>query len=65
MKRIFLSLGDRPIGTVRIDQVRGRETWAFAFDETYLKTSNPMIDPAVATPRSRGETFSKRRNTID
>lgn len=36
------------MGTVKADCVRGREIWAFAFDETYLKASNPMIDPALA-----------------
>ena len=36
------------MGTVKADCVRGREIWTFAFDETYLKASNPMIDPALA-----------------
>jgi len=51
MKKLWLSLGDRSLGTVRIDRVRGRETWTFAFDEGFLGPENPMLDPAVANVR--------------
>lgn len=51
MKTIELFLSDRHMGTVRVDCVRGRETWMFAFDDGYLSPSNPMIDPAVANVR--------------
>jgi len=32
MKRLELYLRDQPIGSVKIDSVRGRETWMFAYD---------------------------------
>ena len=48
MKTIFLFLGDRRIGSVRVDRVRGRETWTFTYDADYLNAANPKIDPAVA-----------------
>ena len=60
MKRISLFLGDRPMGTVKVDRVRGRETWTFSFDDGYLAASNPMIDPAVANVR--GPQFPRGSN---
>lgn len=51
MKTIELFLSDRRMGMVRVDCVRGRETWMFAFDDDYLSPSNPTIDPSVANVR--------------
>lgn len=47
MKRLEIYLQDQPIGTVKIDSVRGRETWMFSYDPSYVKAENPMIDPAI------------------
>jgi len=51
MKTLFLSLGERRIGTVKVDRVRGRETFVFSYDQDYLDMSNPIIDPALANVR--------------
>lgn len=44
MKQLEVYLQDRPIGMVKIDCVRGRETWMFAYDPSFVKASNPNPD---------------------
>jgi len=51
MKRLELYLHDQPIGTVKVESVRGRETWMFAFHAGYLDASNPVLDPFLANVR--------------
>ena len=51
MRELTLFMGERRLGTVKVDRVRGHETWTFAFDDGYLDAANPMLDPAVANVR--------------
>lgn len=51
MKQLEIYLQDRQIGTVKIDSVRGRETWMFAYAPSFVTASNPMLDPDVANVR--------------
>jgi len=51
MKTLALFMDECRLGTVKVDRVRGRETWTFSFDASYLKASNPMLDPAIANVR--------------
>jgi len=51
MKQLELHLHDKPIGKVKIDSVRGHETWMFAFHPDYLNPANPMLDPSIANVR--------------
>lgn len=60
MRRIELFLDERRLGTVKVDRVRGRETWVFAYDADYLDASNPMIDPSIANVR--GPQFPRGAN---
>jgi len=60
MRQVTLYLGDRLLGTVKVDRVRGRESWVFAFDDAWVKVSNPMLDPAVANVR--GPQFPRGAN---
>jgi len=39
MKKLHLFLHDRRMGTVRVDRVRGHETWTFSYDADYLDAS--------------------------
>jgi len=60
MKTLTLFLKDRLMGAVKVDRVRGRETWTFSYDVGYLDPSCPMIDPAVANVR--GPQFPRGAN---
>ena len=56
MKEFALYLGDAPLGNVRVESVRGKEVFSFAYDEAWLKSGNvPTIDPDVVA--SVGEQF--------
>lgn len=56
MKELALYLGDAPLGKVRVECVRGKEVFSFAYDEAWLKSGNvPTIDPDVVA--SAGEQF--------
>lgn len=47
MKNIILYLDTERIGTLTIDNVRGRETYMFRYDATYLREGIPQLDPAI------------------
>ena len=51
MRQLEIYLQDRPIGKVKTDCVRGRETWMFAYEPSFVKASNPVLDPDVANVR--------------
>jgi len=51
MKQLELYLHDQPIGKVKVDSVRGHETWMFAFLSDYLNPAHPMLDPSIANVR--------------
>lgn len=56
MKELEIYLGDAPLGKVRVEGVRGKEVFSFAYDEAWLKSGNvPTIDPDVVA--SAGEQF--------
>ena len=44
---VSLYLSEERIGSLTIDQVRGRETYMFRYASEYLKSERPMIDPAI------------------
>ena len=46
-KEVSLYLSDERIGSLTIDQVRGRETYMFRYASEYLKSERPMLDPAI------------------
>jgi len=46
-KDVLLYLSDELIGTLTIDNVRGRETYMFRYDPQYLRADRPMLDPAI------------------
>lgn len=60
MKTLTLFLDERLMGTVRVDRVRGHETWVFEYDTGYLDAANPMIDPDIANVR--GPQYPRRAN---
>ena len=48
MKELELYLGDEPLGKVRVESVRGKEVFSFAYSEEHLKKGVvPVIDPDV------------------
>ena len=51
MRSLEIYLDERPIGTVKVDNVRGHETWMFAYATSYLNVENPMLDPDIANVR--------------
>lgn len=56
MKELALYLGDAPLGKVRVESVRGKEVFSFAYDEAHLQSGNvPLIDPDLVA--SAGEQF--------
>ena len=56
MKELGIFLGEERLGLVRVESVRGKEVFAFAYDGGWLKSGNvPAIDPDVVA--SAGEQF--------
>ena len=56
MKELGIFLGEERLGLVRVESVRGKEVFAFAYDGAWLKSGNvPAIDPDVVA--SAGEQF--------
>ena len=56
MKELGIFLGEERLGLVRVESVRGKEVFAFAYDGAWLKSGNvPTIDPDVVA--SAGEQF--------
>lgn len=51
MKRLFVYLGESPLGELTIDTVRGRETWMFHFVADGLREDRPILDPAITNVR--------------
>lgn len=48
MKELELYLGEEPLGQVRVESVRGKEVFSFAYSEEHLKKGVvPVIDPDV------------------
>lgn len=46
-KDVYLYVADELIGTLTIDNVRGRETFMFKYDGEYLRTDRPLLDPSI------------------
>ena len=64
MTELALYLGDAPLGNVRVESVRGKEVFSFAYDEAWLKFGNvPTIDPDVVA--SAGEQFPVGKEVYD
>ena len=40
MKELELHFGDAPLGRLRVDAIRGREVFSFAYDADFLKRAN-------------------------
>jgi len=56
MKELTLYLGNEPLGKVRVESIRGKEVFSFAYAEEHLKRGRvPKIDPDVMP--SIGEQF--------
>ena len=47
MKKLHLYLSDDYLGELIVDQVRGHETYAFRYDEAYLRADRPLLDPSI------------------
>lgn len=59
MKKVFLYLDETFIGDLTIDQVRGRETWMFRYDDNYLSRQPLQLDPEIQLVR--GPQFPTRK----
>ena len=56
MKELTRYLGNEPLGKVRVESIRGKEVFSFAYAEEHLKRGRvPKIDPDVMP--SVGEQF--------
>jgi len=56
MKELKLYIGDEPLGKVRMESVRGKEVFTFAYDDAYLKKGRvTKIDPDIMP--SSGEQY--------
>ena len=56
MKELTLYLGNEPLGKVRVESIRGKEVFSFAYAEEQLKRGGVLkIDPEVMP--SVGEQF--------
>ena len=50
-KTIYLYLGSKYIGELKVENVRMRETYMFQFAAEYLNPKNPILDPSIANVR--------------
>ena len=50
-KAIYLYLGSKYIGELKVENVRMRETYMFQFAAEYLNPKNPILDPSIANVR--------------
>ena len=49
MKELELHFGDAPLGRLRVDAIRGREVFSFAYDADFPKRGDvPALDPDLA-----------------
>ena len=56
MKELTLYMGEEPFGKVRVESVRGKEVFSFAYNEDYLKKAYvPHVDPDLLL--SAGEQY--------
>lgn len=46
-KEVHLYLAEELLGSLTIDNVRGRETYMFRYDGEYLRKDRPLIDPSI------------------
>lgn len=51
MKHAEIYLGEEHLGSLKVDAVRGHETWMFHFANDAVRTDRPMLDPDILNVR--------------
>ena len=50
-KSLYLYLDETYLGVATVEGGRDRETWMFRYDEEYLESDRPLLDPAIMNVR--------------